>query len=73
MPIVRSALGNQTNLRSGVIVPVLAFALTVVTRNSSIASAFKRSTGVPTALVCASLMSTPSSVMFDWSLRAPAT
>ena len=53
--------------------PSSAFAPTVTTRNSSIASVFSRSTGAPISLVSASLISTPSSVTLDWSLRPPAT
>src|ERR1051325_7992193 len=53
--------------------PELAFDVIVVTRNSSTASEFRRSTGLLIEFVRASLMLTPSSVMLDWSLRAPAT
>ena len=43
------------------------------TRNSSIASELRRSTGSSIAFDCASLISTPSRVTLDWSLRAPFT
>src|SRR5260370_13426047 len=53
--------------------PCVALGLAVTTRNSSTASAFNRSTGALMSLVCASLISTPSRVIFDYSLRAPLT
>src|SRR4029079_1750186 len=67
--------------------PNWAFGFAVTTRNSSIASAFKRSTVLvdglrldaslllvlPIWFDCCSLMSTPSSVTFAWSAREPVT